>query len=49
MTPVGDGRLEVYLNGETLFDRNAVGGAYPSLTEVREMRKTVRDKLAVPA
>ena len=39
----------MYHDGETIFDRNAVGGAYPSLTEIREMRKTVRGKLAVPA
>ena len=46
---MGDGRLEVYHDGATLFDRNANGGAYPSLTEVREMKKAIRDKLAVPA
>ena len=49
LTPVDDGRLEVYLDGETLFDRNAAGGAYPSLTEVRGMKKTARDRVSVAA
>ncbi len=47
LTPVGEGRLEVILNGETIFDRRAAGGAYPALPEVREMRKAVREKLSL--
>ena len=35
LTPVGEGRLEVILNGETIFDRRATG-AYPTLPDVRE-------------
>ncbi len=40
-----DGRLEILLDGEMLFDRKAEGGAYPSLEKVRELKKTVRTKL----
>ena len=47
LTPVGEGRLEVILNGETIFDRRAAG-AYPTLPHVREMRKAVRERVAVP-
>ena len=47
LTPVGEGRLEVILNGDTIFDRRATG-AYPTLPDVREMRKAVREKVAVP-
>ena len=45
VTPVGDGRLEVLLNGEMLFDRKAEGGAYPGLDKVRTMKTTVRERL----
>ena len=42
-----DGRLEVYLDGQTLFDRKAEGGQYPALDKIRELKKAVRDKVAV--
>jgi predicted Rdx family selenoprotein len=44
---VDDGRLEIYLDGQTLFDRKAEGGRYPGLDTVRELKKAVRDKVAV--
>ena len=47
ITPVDDGRLEVFLDGRTLFDRKAEGGQYPSLTNLREWKKAVREKVAV--
>ena len=47
LTPVGDGRLEVYLDGGTIFDRKAEEGKYPDLERVREMKKTIREKVAV--
>ena len=42
-----DGRLEVYLDGQTLFDRKAEGGHYPALDKIRELKKIVRDRVAV--
>ena len=48
LTPVDDGRLEVYIGGKTLFDRKAEGGEYPSLTQIREWKKTVRQLVAIP-
>lgn len=47
ITPADDGRLEVYLDGQTIFDRKAEGGDYPSLTNVRAWKKIIRDKIAV--
>ena len=49
LTPVEDGRLEVYLDGETLFDRKAEDGKYPALDRVRDMKKAVRDRIAAVA
>ena len=46
LTPVDDGRLEVLVDGEMLFDRKAEGGAYPALDKVRLMKEAVKEKLA---
>lgn len=35
LTPVGEGRLEVTANGETLFDRKAEGRSYPDMKELK--------------
>ncbi len=40
--PVADGRLEVYANGEKLFDRKAEGGAYPEMKRVREIKQQIK-------
>ncbi len=49
LTPVEDGRLEIYLDGEVLFDRKAEGGRYPALDRVRELKKIVTERLAAVA
>ena len=46
LTPVDDGRLEVLVDGEMLFDRKAEGGAYPALDKVRSLKEAVKGKLA---
>ncbi len=43
--PVADGRLEVYANGEKLFDRKAEGGAYPERKRVREIKQQIKARL----
>lgn len=43
--PVGDGRLEVYANGDKLFDRRAEGGAYPEMQRVRQIKQQIKQKL----
>ena len=49
LIPVGSGRLEVYANGETLFDRKAEGGVYPDMKRVREIKAQIRKLLAAAA
>ena len=43
--PVADGRLEVYANGDKLFDRKAEGGAYPEMKRVREIKQEIKRRL----
>jgi predicted Rdx family selenoprotein len=45
LIPVGSGRLEVWADGDKLFDRKAEGGAYPEMERVRQIRQQIRQKL----
>jgi len=45
ITPVAEGRLEILLNGEMLFDRKAEGGTYPNLAKIWDLKKVVKEKL----
>jgi len=47
ITPVHDGRLEVYVNGDKVFDRKEEGGKYPGLDRVREIKSLIKQKLEV--
>ncbi len=50
LTPGVGGILEVILDGDKILDRKAEDGKYPDLTRVRELKKTLKEKLeAVPA
>jgi predicted Rdx family selenoprotein len=50
LTPGANGRFEVYLDGEKIFDRKEEGNIYPDLSIVRRMKKVVKEKLdAMPA
>ncbi len=50
LIPVADGRLEVYANGEKLFDRKAEGGVYPEMKRVRAIKQEIQRRLdAVPS
>ena len=44
MTPNAAGRLEVYVDGEKIFDRKEDGG-YPDLTKVNELKMTLAEKI----
>ena len=44
MTPSNKGRLEVYLNGEKIFDRKEAG-AFPDLSKVNELKLVIAEKL----
>ena len=52
ISPRGQGIMEVFLDGERIFDKKAEG-IYPDLSRVREMKKVISakiaDQVAVPA
>lgn len=45
LIPSDKGRLEVFANGKTLYDRKAEGGKYPDMTRVREIKKQIADMM----
>jgi len=45
LTPGANGRLEVYLDGEKIFDRKEEEGKYPDLARVRELKQVIKAKL----
>ncbi len=45
ISPRGQGIMEVFLDGERIFDRKAEG-IYPDLSRVREMKKVISAKIA---
>ena len=50
LTPGANGRFEVYLDGEKIFDRKEAGNIYPDLSVVRKLKEVIKTKLeAVPA
>ncbi len=44
MTPSDKGRLEVYLDGNKIFDRKEAG-AFPDLGKVNELKMTIAEKI----
>ena len=47
--PEGQGIMEVFADGEKLFDKKAEGNEYPNLRRVREMKARIQEKIeAVP-
>jgi predicted Rdx family selenoprotein len=45
LTPGANGRFEVYLDGEKIFDRKEEGNIYPDLTVVRKLKGVIKTKL----
>ena len=45
MTPADRGRLEVYLDGQKIFDRKDEDGVYPNLTKVTELKWLIGEKI----
>ena len=43
ITPKGDGIMEVFANGEKIFDKKEEG--YPDLARVRKMRAAIAEKI----
>ena len=44
MTPSDKGRLEVFLDGEKIFDRKEAG-AFPDLSKVNELKMMIAERL----
>ena len=44
MTPSDRGRLEVYLDGEKIFDRKE-DGKFPDLSKVNELKMIIAEKI----
>ena len=44
MTPSDKGRLEVYLDGDKIFDRKEAG-AFPDLGKGNELKMTIAEKI----
>ena len=45
LIPVGSGRLELYANGEKLFDRKEEDGAYPDLRRIRTLKQEIKKRI----
>ena len=45
ISPRGQGIMEVFLDGERIFDKKGEGNVYPDLKRVREMFALIRDKI----
>ena len=48
VTPGENGILQVFADGDKIFDRADEGGKYPDLTRVKELRAAIRERLAEP-
>ena len=46
ISPRGQGIMEVFVDGERIFDKKGEGNIYPDLARVREMRTVIAEKIA---
>jgi predicted Rdx family selenoprotein len=49
ITPGAHGQLEVYMDGEKIFDRKEEGNIFPDLGRVRAMKAKIQEKLDLVA
>ena len=45
ITPGSNGRIEVRLDGDLIYDKKAEGNTFPELGRIREMKKVIQEKL----
>jgi predicted Rdx family selenoprotein len=45
LTPGANGRFEVYLDGEKIYDKKEEDNVFPNLARVRELKKVIQAKL----
>ena len=46
ISPRGQGIMEVFVDGEKIFDKKAEGNIYPDLGRVRQMKQAISAKIA---
>ena len=46
ISPRGQSIMEVFVDGEKIFDRKAEGNIYPDLGRVRKMKEVIAAKIA---
>ena len=46
ISPRGQGIMEVFVDGEKIFDKKAEGNIYPELGRVRQMKEVIAAKIA---
>ena len=46
ISPRGQGIMEVFMDGEKIFDKKAEGNIYPDLARVRKMKEVISEKIA---
>ena len=50
LTPGSNGRMEIYLDGEKIFDKKDDGNKFPDLGRIRELKTVIQAKLdSIPA
>ncbi len=45
LTPGANGRFEVYLDGEKIYDKKEEDNVFPNLARIRELKKVIQAKL----
>jgi predicted Rdx family selenoprotein len=45
LTPGSNGRFEVYMDGEKIFDKKEEGNAFPELSRIRKLKQVIQAKL----
>ena len=46
ISPRGQGIMEVFVDGEKVFDKKAEGNIYPDLARVRKMKEVITERIA---
>ena len=46
ISPRGHGIMEVFVDGERIFDKKDEGNIYPDLARVRKMREVIDERIA---
>ncbi len=46
ISPRGQGIMEVFVDGEKIFDKKAEGNIYPELGRVRKMKEVISARIA---